>query len=166
MGVPWHTGAADELNVARPGPGRTPAEALELVRRHGATHTSAQLAQMLNAAGLTTGKGKPFTAGGVAGSGTPTRSLGRAPSPSRAARSASSRRLLNSVFLPTPSTTGCGWGRCPPAEAPVDAGASLGTRPRRRSTGRRVAGSFRLNPVLPARRAADESESRGQGRTQ
>jgi excisionase family DNA binding protein len=64
--VRWHTGAADELTIARPGPGRTPDAALELIRRHGATCTSAELADMLNAAGLTTGKGKPFTAGGVA----------------------------------------------------------------------------------------------------
>jgi DNA invertase Pin-like site-specific DNA recombinase len=66
VGVRWHTGATDELTIARPGPGRTPAAALELMRRHGATHTSAQLADMLNAAGLSTGKGKPFTASNVA----------------------------------------------------------------------------------------------------
>jgi hypothetical protein len=39
---------------------------LELVRRYGATHTSEQFAGRLNAAGLLTGKGKPFTAGAVA----------------------------------------------------------------------------------------------------
>jgi hypothetical protein len=66
VGVRWHTGATDELTVARPGPGRTPAAALELVQHHGASYTSQQIAAMLNAAGLTTGKGKPFTAGGVA----------------------------------------------------------------------------------------------------
>jgi hypothetical protein len=66
VGIRWHTGATDELTVPRPGPGRTPAAALELVRRHGDTLTSAQLADMLNTAGLTTGKGKPFTPGGVA----------------------------------------------------------------------------------------------------
>lgn len=66
VGVRWHTGAADELTIARPGPGRTPDAALELMRRHGAAHTSAQLADMLNAAGLTTGKGKPYTASNVA----------------------------------------------------------------------------------------------------
>jgi hypothetical protein len=64
--VRWHTGAADELAVARSGPGRTPAAVLDIMRRHGATHTSAQIADMLNAAGLKTGKGKPFTVGGVA----------------------------------------------------------------------------------------------------
>ena len=66
VGVRWHTGATDELTIPRPGPGRTPPEALEMVHRYGATRTSAEIAEMLNAAGLTTGKGKPFTAGGVA----------------------------------------------------------------------------------------------------
>jgi len=66
IGVRWHTGATDELAVARPGPGRTPNAALEVIRQHGATHTNAELAAMLNAAGLRTGKGKRFTAGGVA----------------------------------------------------------------------------------------------------
>lgn len=66
VGVRWHTGATDELTVARPGPGRTPAVVLDLVGRYGSTHTSTQIAEMLNAAGLTTGKGKPFTTGGVA----------------------------------------------------------------------------------------------------
>ena len=66
IGVRWHTGATDEPTVLRHGPGRTPAGALELVRRYGATHSSEQLAERLNAAGLLTGKGKPFTAAGVA----------------------------------------------------------------------------------------------------
>jgi DNA invertase Pin-like site-specific DNA recombinase len=66
VGVRWHTGAADELTIPRPGPGRTSQAALELMRRHGPTHTSAQLADLLNAAGLTSGKGKPFTAANVA----------------------------------------------------------------------------------------------------
>lgn len=66
VGVRWHTGATDELTIVRPGPGRTPAAALELIRRYGASHTSTEIAEMLTAAGLATGKGKPFTAGGVA----------------------------------------------------------------------------------------------------
>src|SRR5205823_2087356 len=66
VGVRWHTGATDELTITRPGPGRTPAAALDVIRRHGTAHTSTQIAEMLNAAGLTTGKGKPFTASGVA----------------------------------------------------------------------------------------------------
>jgi hypothetical protein len=43
IGVRWHTGATDELTALRHGPGRTPAGALELVRRYGATHTSGHL---------------------------------------------------------------------------------------------------------------------------
>jgi hypothetical protein len=66
VGVRWHTCATDMLTIPRPGPGRTSQAALELMRRHGATHTSAQLADLLNAAGLTTGKGKPFTAANMA----------------------------------------------------------------------------------------------------
>jgi hypothetical protein len=61
IGVRWHTGATDQLTVGRPGPGRTPPQALELVRRLGATTTDQELAAQLNAAGLRTGKGKPFT---------------------------------------------------------------------------------------------------------
>jgi hypothetical protein len=66
VGVRWHTGAADEITVARIGPGRTPAAALELIRAHGSTHTSGQLAEMLNAAGLLTGRGHLWSKGGVA----------------------------------------------------------------------------------------------------
>lgn len=66
IGVRWHTGASDELLIDRYGPGRTSPEVLDIMRLHGATHTSTQLVEMLNAAGLTTGKGKPFTIGGVA----------------------------------------------------------------------------------------------------
>lgn len=66
IGVRWHTGAADEVTVNRKGPGRTPATALELIRRHGATRTSEQLAAQLNTAGLTTGKGRPWDTAAVA----------------------------------------------------------------------------------------------------
>lgn len=66
IGVRWHTGKTDELTVARKGPGRTPATALEIVRRHGARKTSAQLADLLNAAGFTTGKNRPYNAAAVA----------------------------------------------------------------------------------------------------
>jgi hypothetical protein len=65
IGVRWHTGATDELTVTRPGPGRTPPEAVELVRRQGATTTDEALAAKLNAAGLHTGKHRPFTASAV-----------------------------------------------------------------------------------------------------
>jgi len=64
--VRWHTGAADEITPGRIGPGRTPAAALELIRRHGATHNSEQLAVMLNAEGLRTGRGHRWSKSGVA----------------------------------------------------------------------------------------------------
>jgi hypothetical protein len=66
IGVHWHSGAADEITAGRIGPGRTAAAALELIRRHGASHTSEQLADMLNAAGLRTGRGHGWTKAGVA----------------------------------------------------------------------------------------------------
>jgi hypothetical protein len=61
-GVRWHTGASDELLAERLGPGRTPSAAVDMVRRHGATHTNYELADMFNAAGLCTGKNLMFTA--------------------------------------------------------------------------------------------------------
>jgi DNA invertase Pin-like site-specific DNA recombinase len=61
IGIRWHTGATEEVTLQRPGPGRTPPQALELVRRLGATTTDDVLAAKLNATGLRTGKGKPFT---------------------------------------------------------------------------------------------------------
>ncbi|GIH09475.1 hypothetical protein Rhe02_75420 [Rhizocola hellebori] len=48
IGVRWHTGASDELVVERRGPGRTPPEALAIVREYGATHSNVQIAKMLN----------------------------------------------------------------------------------------------------------------------
>jgi DNA invertase Pin-like site-specific DNA recombinase len=67
VGVRWHTGAADELTVERRGPGRTPPEALAIIRDHGATHSNVQIARMLNNAGLRTGKNLRFTPRHVAG---------------------------------------------------------------------------------------------------
>jgi hypothetical protein len=61
IGVRWHTGASDELAVERRGPGRTPPEALAMVRQHGATHSNVQIAKMLNDVGLRTGKNLRFT---------------------------------------------------------------------------------------------------------
>ena len=66
IGVRWHTGVTDEITVARPGHGRTPDEALALIRELGSTTSNDVIAEKLNAEGLTTGKGKPFTAAGVA----------------------------------------------------------------------------------------------------
>ncbi|MBF6341854.1 recombinase family protein [Nocardia gipuzkoensis] len=66
IGVRWHTGATDEVTVDRNGVGRTSTTALGIIRRYGAHRTSAQLAEQLNAAGLTTGKGRPFDTAAVA----------------------------------------------------------------------------------------------------
>jgi len=64
IGIRWHTGAADELVVDRPlppGPAkRSPSPAVELVRQLGPTTDTRDMADKLNAAGLTTGHGRPF----------------------------------------------------------------------------------------------------------
>jgi excisionase family DNA binding protein len=64
IGIRWHTGATDELSVARaihPGTAkRSPSPAVEMVRRLGPLTPTAELAEQLNAAGLTTGHGRPF----------------------------------------------------------------------------------------------------------
>ncbi|MGN6176316.1 MAG: recombinase family protein, partial [Streptosporangiaceae bacterium] len=64
IGIRWHTGATDELRVARaihPGTAkRSPSPAVEMVRRLGSVTPAAELAAQLNAAGLTTGHGRPF----------------------------------------------------------------------------------------------------------
>lgn len=67
VGVRWHTGASDELTVERRGPGRTPPEALAIVRLYGVTHSNEQISKMLNDAGLRTGKNLRFTPRHVAG---------------------------------------------------------------------------------------------------
>ena len=64
IGIRWHTGATDELRVARavhPGTAkRSPSPAVEMIRRLGPVTPAAELAGQLNAAGLTTGHGRPF----------------------------------------------------------------------------------------------------------
>ena len=64
IGIRWHTGATDELTVARaihPGTAkRSPPRAVEMVRDLGPVTPTAELAEKLNAAGLTTGHGRPF----------------------------------------------------------------------------------------------------------
>jgi excisionase family DNA binding protein len=65
IGVRWHTGATEELAITRTGPGRTPAEALRIIRAKAATTTDGELADQLNAAGLTTGRGHRFDAAAV-----------------------------------------------------------------------------------------------------
>jgi DNA invertase Pin-like site-specific DNA recombinase len=69
IGIRWHTGATDELTVARaihPGTAkRSPSPAVEMVRDLGPVTPTAELAEKLNAAGLTTGHGRPFDAKAV-----------------------------------------------------------------------------------------------------
>jgi hypothetical protein len=64
IGIRWHTGATDELTVARaihPGTAkRSPSHAVEMVRDLGPVTPTAELAEKLNAAGLTTGHGRLF----------------------------------------------------------------------------------------------------------
>jgi hypothetical protein len=69
IGIRWHTGAVDELITDRPlppGPARrSPSPAVDMVRRLGPTTDTRDLAGRLNAAGLTTGHGKPFDVAAV-----------------------------------------------------------------------------------------------------
>jgi DNA invertase Pin-like site-specific DNA recombinase len=64
IGIRWHTGATDEITVARPVHAgtakRTPSPAVELICRHGPTTSNDDLLTMLTAARHTTGHGKPF----------------------------------------------------------------------------------------------------------
>jgi DNA invertase Pin-like site-specific DNA recombinase len=64
IGIRWHTGSCDELTADRPlppGPAkRSPSPAVELVRQLGPTTDTRDMADKLNAAGLTTGHGQPF----------------------------------------------------------------------------------------------------------
>jgi DNA invertase Pin-like site-specific DNA recombinase len=66
VGIRWRSGAAEDHTIERPKTRqeviRTPAEAIELTRQLAATHTNAQIAERLNAAGLTAGTGGPFAA--------------------------------------------------------------------------------------------------------
>ena len=65
IGIRWHTGASEELTITRTGPGRTSAEAMDIIRAKASTTTDAELAAELNAAGLRTGRGHRFDAAAV-----------------------------------------------------------------------------------------------------
>ncbi|MGZ6639292.1 MAG: recombinase family protein [Solirubrobacteraceae bacterium] len=69
VGIRWRSGAAEQHTIQRPqkpaDAQRTPSQAVELTRRLAPDHTSAQIACQLNAGGLSTGKGRPFTAESV-----------------------------------------------------------------------------------------------------
>jgi hypothetical protein len=64
IGIRWHTGATGELSTARAihrgTAKRSPSPAIEMIRRLGPVTPAAVLAAQLNAAGLTTGHGRPF----------------------------------------------------------------------------------------------------------
>ena len=69
IGIRWHTGATDELTAARPiHPGtakRSPDAAVELITRLGPSTSNDDLLRQLDAAGLTTGHGRPFDVAAV-----------------------------------------------------------------------------------------------------
>jgi DNA invertase Pin-like site-specific DNA recombinase len=69
IGIRWHTGASDELRVPRSvhrGTAvRSPSPAVAMVTRLGPTTDTHELAGLLNAAGMTTGHGRPFDAKAV-----------------------------------------------------------------------------------------------------
>ena len=69
VGIRWRSGASEQHTIQRPpkpaDAQRTPSPAVELTRRLAPDHTSAEIACQLNAAGLRTGKGRPFTADSV-----------------------------------------------------------------------------------------------------
>jgi excisionase family DNA binding protein len=64
IGIRWHSGAADELHLLRPQSApeqrRTDPAVIAFVRELGATRSNAEVADALNAAGLTTGFGRAF----------------------------------------------------------------------------------------------------------
>jgi hypothetical protein len=104
------------------------------VRRYGATHTSEQLAERLNAAGLLTGKGKPFTAAGVAR----VRDAYKIWAPCTVAIQDGEVSVKHAAaqlgIPPAPSTTGWSKARSRPAAPRADAGASPVTPKPTRST--------------------------------
>ena len=69
VGIRWRSGASEQHTIQRPqlviDHRRTPSAALELISRLGPQRTNAQLAAELQAAGLRTATGQPFTAGRV-----------------------------------------------------------------------------------------------------
>ena len=69
IGIRWHAGATDELRAARAihtgTARRSPFPAVEMIRQLGPVTPAAELAGQLNAAGLTTGNGRPFDAKAV-----------------------------------------------------------------------------------------------------
>jgi excisionase family DNA binding protein len=69
IGIRWRTGASDELRVSRAvhrGTAlRSPSPAVDMVTRLGPTTGTNELVSLLNAAGMSTGHGRPFDAKAV-----------------------------------------------------------------------------------------------------
>jgi excisionase family DNA binding protein len=69
IGIRWHTGATDELRLARAihtgTARRSPSPAVEMIRQLGPVTPAAKLARQLNAAGIVTGNSRPFDAKAV-----------------------------------------------------------------------------------------------------
>jgi hypothetical protein len=69
IGIRWHTGATDEVRVARAihtgTARRSPSPAVEMIRQLGPVTPAAELAGQLNAARMITGNGRPFDAKAV-----------------------------------------------------------------------------------------------------
>ena len=69
IGIRWHTGATDELRLARAihtgTARRSPSPAVEMIRQLGPVTPAAELARQLNAAGIVTGNSRPFDAKAV-----------------------------------------------------------------------------------------------------
>ena len=69
IGVRWHTGASDEIDLRRPPTSaqvrKTPAPARELIARLSPDHTDAEIVAALAQAGLATGTGRPYDVAAV-----------------------------------------------------------------------------------------------------
>ena len=70
IGIRWHSGATDEVTVARHHSiiesHRTGRAVVDVVRTLGPTHTNAELAEQLNSDGCLSGAGRPFDVTGLA----------------------------------------------------------------------------------------------------
>jgi len=60
IGIRWHTGASEEIGLDRHDAPRTPPQAVELIVGLGGQLTDSELVAALAAAGMCTGKGRPF----------------------------------------------------------------------------------------------------------
>ena len=133
IGIRWHTGAVDKHILARPlppGPAkRSPTPAVQLIARLGPVTDTRKLAEQLNAAGLTTGHGRPFDDAAVQWIRHAYKIPHQIHTPP--AKSASQRPPAGSAAAPASSTTGSRPGSCTPVAGPATGSASPGpTMPR------------------------------------